>query len=188
MTIAAKLSPEPVWQLLDLNGTVTAALNTNGSTPSTVGPPGTAYGVSGFLSKVKVLISAAQLKALKATPLSLIPAPGVVAGGGRIIGVANVAFRYLFGTTAYTLNAGTIKLFYGPVANAKPLTASVAAGLVDQVVNSTIVSQPLVAAGVLTDAQAFNVDIELGNDGAAELTLGDGTLEVVIGYKIMALP
>lgn len=184
MTIATKTSPNPIWQLLDLNGNVSAALNNNGSTPSTVGPAGTAYGVAGLISKVKVLVSSAQLLALRATPLSLIPAPGT----NSIIGVANVAFRYLFGTVAYTLNAGTIKLFYGPVANAKALTASIAAGTVDQVANRIIVSQALTAAGILTDAQGFNVDIQLGNDGAAELTLGDGTLEVVVGYKIMTLP
>lgn len=185
MSFVTNISPNPVWQLVDQSGNILASMNNNGATPQTVGAAGTAYGVSGLVKKVKVLISSAQLLALRATPiLNLIPA----AGASSFNQVLQVSFRYLFGTVAYTLNAGTIKLFYGPVASAKALTASVATGLVDQVANRTTLGQAILGQANLTDAQALNVDIELGNDGAAELSLGDGTLEVIIFYKIVTVP
>jgi hypothetical protein len=177
--MAPRISPNPVWQILDENNEVIASLNNDGSTPSSPGQPG----VAGLINKIKITLTAAQLNALKTTPVSLIPAPGA----NRFIQVLGITGRYLFGTTAFTLNAGTLKLFYGLVATAKALTADMSA-LLTQVVNATTIGQAVLGNATLTDAQALNVDIEAGNDGAANYTLGDGTVEFIIEYKIVQVP
>ncbi len=173
------ISPNPVWQIIDESGAVIASLNNDGSTPTIPN----AGGVAGLINKVKFILTSAQLLALKTTPISIIPAPGA----NKIIEIIDIAARLVFGTTAYTLNAGTLKLFYGPVASAKALTADMSA-LLTQGANATTLNQPILGNATLTDAQAINVAIQAGNDGAANYTLGDGTIEFIIEYKIIALP
>lgn len=176
----ARISPNPVFQLLDQGGDVIATINNNGS--STIAPGAAGVGVFGLQSKT--ILTSAQLLAIKGTPQTLIPA----AGPGTVIVVNQVTFRYLFGGTAFTLNAGTLKIFEGPPANAKAVTPSVATGLIDQAVNMSNLGVPATASGNLTDAQAVNVGITIANDGAAEFTLGNGTLEVITDYLIFNLP
>lgn len=185
--MATRISPNPVWQLIDQGGDIIATINNDGSatipaggSTATAGPNGTSV----LSLQTKVLISSAQLLALKGTPLTLISAPGP----GKLIVTNQATFRYVFNSVAYTLNAGTIKLFQGPVANAKTLTASVATGLIDQVVNTTNIGVPTTATGNLTDAQAVNTAVMIANDGAAEFTLGNGTLEVIVDYQVIAVP
>src|SRR5271166_3297864 len=64
-----------------------------------------------------VTITSAQLLALKGADLQIVEAPGK----GYAICLENVALRINFKTAAYTLNAGTLKLYQGPSANALPL-------------------------------------------------------------------
>jgi hypothetical protein len=177
--IANRISPNPVWQLVDEGGDIIASLNSTGATPTTPGLPP----VAGLISKIKLTLTAAQLNAIKTTPISIIPAPGA----NRYLQVIGVTARLLFGTTAFTLNAGTLKLFLGPVANAKALTADMSA-LLTQVVNATTIGQAVLGNATLTDAQALNVPIQIGNDGAANYTLGDGTVEFIVIFEVVAVP
>ncbi len=135
----------------------------------------------------KLTISSAQLLTLKATPVLLIPVDVVVVPNPNIILVPlSISMHYLFGTTAYTLNAGTLKLYYGPVANAKPLCADQAA-LLTNVANEVNPSIALIAPGVLTEVTGLNMPIYLGNAGAAEFTLGDGSLVVNTTYAMLEI-
>lgn len=182
--MAQRISPNPVFQLLDENGIDTIlSINNDGSAVNgqSVAPVNSPSG-TGLIPQVdRILLSSAQLLALKTTPMQLIPAPA--AGYVTIIEAINL--RYLFGGTAYTLNAGTLKLFYGPVANAKALTADQAA-LLTGGANGTVLGILATAVGTaaapLTDAQALAQAIFLGNDGTANYTLGNGTLEVEVFY------
>lgn len=178
--MATRISPNPVWQLLDQNGEVIASINNDGS--STI-PAGQTGPVASLINKIKFILTSAQLKALKATPITIIPAPGV----GKFIEVMQAAAYYSFLTGAYTLNAGTLKLYHGPAANAKVLTADLAAGMIDQAVNMSELDIPILATGALTDAQALNVGIVAANTGAAEFTVGAGTVELVVFYQIVSV-
>jgi len=166
------------WQILDQNNNVLASIDPSGnmtiqgSQTSSAGP-----GVAKFT------LTSAQLKALKATPVTLIAAPGA----GKAILVTGLAFHYSFGTVAYTLNAGTIRLFQGAVADNHPLCASVASGLVDQTADTSNVGQAVTGTGNIAKAKAENVAITVANDGAAEMTLGDGTLDIIIKYNIVTM-
>lgn len=177
--IANRISPNPVWQLVDENGDIITSINNTGATPTTPG----GGPVAGPVSKVKFTLTSAQLLAMKATPVSILPAPGA----SRYYHVIGVTARYLFGGTAYTLNGGTLKLFYGPAASAKALTADMSA-LLTQAVNATTIGQAVLGLATLTDAQALNVDLEVANDGAAEVTLGNGTVEFIIEFEVVAVP
>lgn len=179
--MATRISPNPVWQLVDQGGDVIASINNDGSSSI---PSGQTGPVSTLINKVKLVLTSAQLLALKATPVSIIPAPGA----GKFINVLGANVYYSFLTAAYTLNAGTLKLYHGPVANAKPLTAALETGLIDQAANRSNLDIPILATGNLTDAQALNVDVEVGNAGAAEFTLGAGTVEFVVWYQIVTIP
>lgn len=176
--MAQRISPNPVWQLVDQGGDIIATMNNDGSSNF---PAGQAQGVASFVNQMRFVVTSAQLLALKTTPISIIPAPGA----GKFIQVIGVDMRMLFGGTAYTLNAGTLKVFYGPVANAKAITGDQSA-LLTAGANSTTLNAAISAETTLTDAQALNVDIELGNDGAANYTLGNGTLVVYVEYEIWA--
>ena len=187
--MSQRLSPSPVFQLLDEGGDTIISINSDGSTtlPTSTSAPATTPNGAGAIPQItKVVLTAAQLKALKATPLDVIPAPGA----GKCIQIEYVTLRIAFGTTAYTLNAGTLKLFYGAVATAKVALAD-QASLLTAAASGSVLAIPGVAIGTaaspLTDAQALNVSIKAANDGAAEYTLGDGILTMVIAYQVINL-
>jgi hypothetical protein len=127
-------------------------------------------------------ITSAQLKALKATPQVLLPAPGA----GLAYVVEEVSLRCNYIATAYTLNAGTLIIYQGPVANAIPLTADMSAVLTPAAVTD-IVGQPTISPGAKSQAQSENVAITIANAGAAEFTLGDGSLNVILTYGVVQM-
>jgi hypothetical protein len=181
--MATRISSNPVWQIMDENNEVIASLNNDGgSTVLQTPAPNTAVmGTGIFVQVMKTTLTSAQLLALKATPLALIPAGGT----NRITEILNITLRMIFSSPAYTLNAGTLKLFYGPVANALPLTADQAA-ILTAGANGSVIGVALVpvgtAASPASDTNGRNQPIIIANDGAAEYTLGAGQLEVIISY------
>lgn len=132
-----------------------------------------------YSSEIKqVRLTSAQLLALKTTPVLLVPAPGL----GQIYWMESVTLKYNFLTTAYTLNAGTLKIFYGPVANAHPLTADLSTAFLTAAANRLIVNSPPLVVASDTLANNSNVGLFAGNDGAANYTLGDATVDITIMF------
>lgn len=183
-----RISTSPVWQILDENNVdVIASLNVDGSVTVPQVAAGTANTNPGVATPsliARVLLTSAQLLALKTTPIQLLPNPGA----NQVIYVEEITLRYLFLTAAYTLNAGTFKLFLGAVANAKAISADQSA-ILTAVANGSVIGITGLPAGSaatpLTDAQALGQSVFAGNDGAANYTVGAGTLEVVLTYAIV---
>ncbi len=149
--------------------------------------PGTQLPTGDLLYYSKTQITSAQLLALKATPVLLIPVDIVVPPNPNVILIPlSISLHYLFLTAAYTLNAGTLRLYYGPVANAKPLCADQAA-LLTNVASEVNPNVAVSAVGVVTEAQGLNMPIYLGNAGAAEFTVGGGSLVVNVTYGILTI-
>jgi hypothetical protein len=127
----------------------------------------------------RVTVTAAQLLALKTTPLLLVPPPGL----GLALKVSSMALKLLFATTAYTLNAGTLRLFIGTVANAVPIIPDQSA-ILTQVASKIVLGIPTVTSGVQNVALIENQGIFLGNDGTANYTLGDSPLNVILNHLV----
>jgi hypothetical protein len=137
-----------------------------------------------------VTLTAAQILALATTPIQLIPDPsaqevtaGVGFGKGTAILVKSVSLslNWLAGNTAYT-SAGTLKLYYGPVANALPLTADQNAILTQTAIADTI-GVAILPLGVQLQAVIENLPILIAM--SANPTLGNSTLNVVVEYEVI---
>lgn len=132
-------------------------------------------------------VTSAQLKTLKATPVNIWTPDIVVTDEPNVVYVPiSLSLHYLYKTAAYTLNAGTLILYYGPVANAKPLCAD-QSGIITGVANSIDPNIALLDTGVLTEAQSQNMPLVLGNAGAAEFTAGAGSLTVAVTYAPLVI-
>jgi len=130
----------------------------------------------------RVVVTVAQLLALKETDVTLVKARGA----GLAICVHKVSVRFNFAAVAYTLNAGTLKVYQGPSASAIPLTADLS-GVLTPAAVTDIVGAPTITPGAQTQAASENVAIVLGNTGAADFTLGDGTLDVITEYTVLQM-
>lgn len=200
------ISPNPVQQYLDEGGTTLFTLNNDGSlaitgplsivgalTGATTGNFSGAVAVGSLSSTGTIVgsnsvllarsqLTAAQLKALRATPVSLIAAPGA----GKAIQVLAVTLHYNFLTTPFTINTGKLRLFYGTTASGLPLFADQATGFIDQGSSKVIVGISADNTGVTTEALGLNVAIFAGNDGGSEFTLGLGNVVIDTAYQIVS--
>lgn len=175
----------PVQRFLDSNNIEVL------TTPSYGGAPGPNAKAQPQFTE-RVLISNAQLLALKTTPIQLtnvapilIP-PADMANTTWIIVPDTIALHYYYATAAFTLNAGTLKLFYGAPANGNALCADQSAILT----NTTNEVNPWIAVtapGTLTEANGLQQNIYLGNVGTANFTAGGGTLVVAVTFSILTM-
>ena len=141
----------------------------------------------------RITLTSAQLLALKGADVQIVPqavfTPSGVQGKpgvGLAYAVESVHMRFNFLTTAYTLNAGTLKLYQGPSANNIPLTADLSA-LLTQVATFDNIDIPILPTGPQTQANIENQPITIGNTGTAQFTLGDGTLDVILQYTVVQM-
>jgi hypothetical protein len=140
----------------------------------------TNYNMETSVAIAQLFVTAAQLKTLKATPLIVVPAPIIV---GEAINVDSINLSYNFGTTAFA-GSGTLKVFYGPVANAHALCADQSTSFLTATASRKVIGIPPLGVSVDTNANSTNQPIFIANDGAAEFTTGDGTLTVTILYAV----
>lgn len=131
------------------------------------------------LEVAQVRLTTAQLQALKATAIQLTPTPDP----GEVIFVHGLVLKYNFGSAAFTLNAGTLKLFVGPVANAHPITADLTTAFLTAAASRVLSNVQTLIVAAETIANGVEKPILIGNDGAAEFTVGTGsTVDVTIIY------
>ena len=117
-------------------------------------------------------VSSAQLLALVATPITLVPAPAA----GIQLQFVSAALSYTFGTLAYVAGANLLVVKANGVAVSETLPA---AGLLDTPASSTgsITALPY-PQNVAPEATALMLHIE-----PADVTGGDGTLTVDVTYR-----
>lgn len=132
------------------------------------------------LRTLEVTITSAQLLALRATAIVVVPAIT-----GKIIGFISAHMQMIFGTAAYTENSGTCNLgFKYTDKNGVQVNETVeATGFVDQVVSAFTQARqkldPIVlSAGCLSQALVIH------NVGSAELITGDGVLKIKLFYMV----
>jgi hypothetical protein len=132
----------------------------------------------------RVLITSAQLLALNGAPVVIAPA----GGAGTVLVPDGITYRYIAGATPYTIGAAVLRLYLGSVAAGHALHANVATGLVDQANNRVLPFVQLISPTTIdTDANFLNQPLVLGNDNATQLTLGNGTLQVLLEYSTLTV-
>jgi hypothetical protein len=141
----------------------------------------TTNNIEASIEVVQVVLTAAQLLALHTTPVTIMPAGAQV---GEIIVVRSVSLslNWVSGNTAYTLNSGTLKAYYGPTANTWPLTADLSSILSSTAVEKSICTQ-ILNVGPDIVANMCQMPLLLANTGSANFTLGNSTLTVTIHFS-----
>lgn len=124
-------------------------------------------------------LSAAQVKALKATPIECIAAPGV----GKMIEFVSAVLAMDYGTVVYVVAANDLQFKYTNGAGPPVSLISISAGFLDQAADGARI---LAAQGspYFTKAQAENTAVVLHNIGLAELLNGDSPLAVRATYRV----
>jgi hypothetical protein len=138
-------------------------------------------GVAGLapdlLQRQTLTITSAQLKALFATPVTLLAAPGA----GLAILINSAFWNFIFGTVQYTLG-GAIQLQYtGQSVNL--LNTTLAAADVLAAVNAQkFMGMATTASGIVVKNNT-GIDVQCATQNFAT---GDGVLNVTIEYKVVA--
>jgi hypothetical protein len=128
-------------------------------------------------------ITSAQIKALRATPLTVVAAPGV----GKVIEIISASAQLIYaGTNAFTgaQNLG-LKLKDNTTSAIATITG---AGWVDQTA-SEHQEAAFVASVINSKANSDNQPLVIHNTGAAEITgnaANDNTMRVDVVYRVMA--
>lgn len=123
-------------------------------------------------------LTSAQIEAMYATPVLILPASGV----GKIYVLGRIVCTYLFGTTQYTLG-GALGLQWGNTAHlAGPAASSTLAGATFDAYAASN-NFELTPDNTDTLARIQNTGVYISNDTAAFAT-GDGTLLVNLNYQI----
>lgn len=125
-----------------------------------------------------VTITAAQILALFATPVELVPAPGA----GRVLELVSVLLALDYGTVVYTIGtAGNIQVKYTDGSGAAASTTVAATGLLDQASDQVRVLDKLEA----TTTPVVNAALVL-TLATASPTGGDSPIHAKIGYRVHA--
>jgi hypothetical protein len=147
--------------------------------PPAQAAPATSKGSSSIPLVVKVTLTTAQIKALRATPLVIIPAPGA----GRSIMLEQIMMRLVFVSAAYTAANADLDIFMGPASDAVKAIATAEAILLATANATSWV--PVTGPSTAADADMINQPVRVGNSGAAEFLAGDSPLEIMIKYHIL---
>jgi len=127
-----------------------------------------------------ITLTPTQIKTLRASPITLISAPGV----GFVIRILAANYTYIAGTTPYTVGSNKkLQLFYG---SSEPFDYSVLAdGLLNAADSTFIYAGIDFASGTPTLLSSLeNLPIVLHQNDSVEFADGDGTCKVTINYTI----
>lgn len=133
---------------------------------------------------VKVIVSNGELLALRATPKTIVAAPGA----NKVVVFMGAMLQYLYATAAFTVtNAGDDMAFkYTNGAGVAVSQTIQAQGVLNQAASQLTNGEPIIDA-IVTPAGASNQALVLHNIGAAEWTVGGGTLEVYVQYRVITI-
>jgi hypothetical protein len=128
----------------------------------------------------KRLVTSAELKALLAMPIEIVPAPG---SGNALFPVA-ILVDYKFGTAAYTVANCDVQVLVGASAWAYG-GSGVLIGILDE--TAAALAQGEFAHDQQARTAIENLPLKIANLGSADLLAGDGTLAVTVLYRIVNL-
>lgn len=149
------------------------------------GKPLGAAGVSGAAA-VALQLTSAQLLALQTTAVQLVGAPTL--GGGYQLYPSSLYAEYVFGGTAYTIGNADNAFQIEYTGKTTALLSMLVTGLVDQAASTTACNQVTTPGAKIAKANCNILGLEVKLIGTtAALTLGNGTVNIVLGYDIVTL-
>lgn len=128
----------------------------------------------------EVTVSSAELLALRATPKTIVPAPGA--------GKMNVFHAAVFiadNGTAYVVGTNDLAFRYASTTGDVISQTIDTAGLLDQTTDIMSYVGPVATDSKTPKADCENTTIVLHNTGAGELTTGTGVVRVKCWYSIV---
>lgn len=142
--------------------------------------PGAAGGL------VALQLTSAQLLALQTTAVQLVAAP--VIGPGYQLYPTSLYAEYVFNSTAYTIGNADNAFQIEYTGKTTSLLSMTVTGLVDQVASTCCVFQPVLGGAKIakTNCNGLGLEVKLAGTTAA-LTLGNGVVNLVLGYDIVTL-
>lgn len=131
----------------------------------------------GGLNYVEGVLTNAQIKALRASPVTVIAAPGA----GAVIKVDSYLLALKAGTNVLTESTANIDVRYVGVASPVLSTAEMT-GFIDQAADT--ITQGIVAQDkIISKANSQNKGVELFNNGAGEFG-GNAAADALLYYRI----
>jgi len=143
----------------------------------------------GAIKFASVPVTPAQVKAMFATPIPLVPAQGA----GTFIELVSAVINLSFGTTAYTVSGSAIYLLSTGLVVWTSLSGdfkSQFASFLAASATSLMVTGPDQTAGLGSagdgpgPTQYTNVPLTLANDANHDATLGDSSLLIDVAYRV----
>ncbi len=136
------------------------------------------------IRSIETVITSAQVKAIRATPIAVVPAPGA----GRALEFISALVQLNYGSNAFT-GAQNFAVKYKDGASAQVSQAVTGAGFIDQASDMVTNALPKVDA-LATRAVAENQPLVLHNIGAGEIAgnaANDSLLHVKSFYRVHTL-
>ena len=124
-------------------------------------------------------VTAAELKNLLAAPKQIVPAPGA----GKAIALITGFINYLHVTTPYTVPSPGSLMIGAPATAIYAYQLFQAGGILDDTQNYLITAEDQPQGSLSADVT--NAPLVLGFTGATDLTVGDGTARVTVGYIVV---
>lgn len=136
-------------------------------------------GGAGRLHTVTVEVSSAELLALRATPKTLVAAPGA----GSVLEFVSAVLLLDATATAYVESSADLGIRYTDGSGAQVSETIEATGFIDQTADTMTVARPK-ADPIVAATGAANQPLVLHNLGAGEYTTGTGVLRVKVAYRV----
>lgn len=152
----------------------------------TLTPKGTGTvvsGADGFASFAQVTLTNAQIKALRATPVSLVAAPGT----GKSLKFLGAWLELIAGTNVLTETTANLGIKYTNGSGVQVNETVECTGFIDQAANTVTEARPKLDPIVASSAAA-NAPLVLHNLGAGEFggnAAADATLKVKVWYAVV---
>jgi hypothetical protein len=135
----------------------------------------------GLCSSASVTLTAAQILALRATPITVIPAPGA----GYVIELVEGGAYLSYGSAAY-VGAYNLQLKYKDGTGAVASEPIPSATFHSSVTASTAIGIEKISAGTaVAKTVCDNQPIVIHNVGGAELTTGDSPIRIRVMYRVV---
>lgn len=136
-----------------------------------------------LIAETVVVLASAQIKALRAAPATLVPAPGA----GKILEFISGSLTLHAGTNVLAETADNLQIKYTDGSGAAVSGVIETTGFIDQAVDTTTFARPISTDLIVASSAGLNKALVLHNTGDGEFTgnaANDATLSIKTIYRV----